>query len=123
MGLDAILRSGVAIAKSVTASLQSVVSHEVFSSEDEWSNPTYATALSRNAIVERRVKMIRTVDGREILSTMQVTFLEDVTVSVKDRLTVDGLTAPIVSVSGTVDPTTGRGYVTQVALGELTNVA
>lgn len=123
MGLDAILRSGVAIAKSVTASLQSVVSHEVFSSEDEWSNPTYAAAVNRNAIVERRVKMIRTVDGREILSTMQVTFLEDVTVSVKDRLTVDGLTAPIVSVSGTVDPTTGRGYVTQVALGELTNVA
>jgi hypothetical protein len=118
MGLDAVLRSAVATAKSVTGGLQVVVSHAAWSSMNAYGEPTYAAAVSRNAIVEWKQRLVRTTDGSEVLSVATITFLQDVTLDVRDKLTLaGGQTAPLLAFKGLVDPTTNRGYATEVYIG------
>jgi hypothetical protein len=118
MGLDAVLRSAVATAKSATSALQVVVSHAAYSSMNAYGERVYAAAVDRDAIVEWKQRLVTTTDGREILSVCTVTFLEDVVVDVRDKLVLPGgQTAPLLAFKGVLDPTTSRPYATECYLG------
>jgi hypothetical protein len=117
MGLDALVRSGVAMAKSLTASLQPTVSHAAYVSRNEYGVPTYATAVDRPALVEVKSRWLRRTDGSELVARATVTILENVTVTPLDKIMLpDGSTGPILDVQGLADPAGGLFYV-QVFLG------
>ena len=118
MGLDAIIRSAITTAKTVTADLQASVTHEAYSGLDAYAKPTYSSGVTRKALVESKQRLIRTDDGREVLSQTKVTFLSPVSLSTKDRITLpDGTTGPILTVEGMVDPSTSAPYLLEVWLG------
>lgn len=48
------------------------ISHAAFTSYDSAGAPTYATATSHPARIERKAKLVRTVDGREVVATTKV---------------------------------------------------
>lgn len=118
MGLDALVRAVVATADAVTADLQATVQHAAYRSQDVYGKVTYATAVARRAIVDLTEKPVRTVEGHERLSTARLTFPRPVAVDPRDTFTLpDGRTAPVLSIGGIADPSTGARYATEVALG------
>ena len=118
MGLDALIRSAIATAKTITVDLQDTVTHAAYSSQDGYGKPTYASGVSRPAIVEKKARLFRTDGGQEIVSRHKVTFLQQVAISTKDRITLsDGSTGPILDVQGLMDPSTSAPYMVEVWLG------
>lgn len=118
MSLATILQGGISIANTVTASLQATVTHKAFSSDDGYGKPTYATGVSRTAIVERRQKYVRTKSGEEKLSQARIVFVGPVTVDERDLITLpDGSEMPILRITGVVDATTNEEFVVEVELG------
>ena len=118
MSLATIVQDGVAIANSVTTSLQATVTHKAFSSVDAYGKPTYATGVERTAIVERRQKYVRTDAGEEKLSLAKLTFPYPVTINERDKITLpDSTVMPILRIDGVVDPTTNAEYLVEVELG------
>jgi hypothetical protein len=124
VGLNDIIAAGVAIADSVTKSLQVTVTHKPWASTDSRGKHSYGAAVARKAIVERLNKLIRpdAGDGSERLEsvpTFKVTFLIDVVVTNRDSIVLaDGKTGPILGIKTVDNPSTGRGYVTEVLIGE-----
>ncbi|MGE3276727.1 MAG: hypothetical protein AB7O67_16570 [Vicinamibacterales bacterium] len=117
MALADIIRSGISTARGAVAGVMSTVSHAAHSGEDAYRKPTYAAAVSRQAIVEDDVRLVTTDDGREVLTQTRITFLDNVTVTTKDAITLpDGSTGPIVKVAGMHDPAGGR-FLVRVWLG------
>lgn len=115
MGLDAIIRSALATAKSITADLQADVEHEAFVSIDAYNKATYDTAVTRKAVVEFKPRMVRNAAGEEVLSKANMMFVEPVSVDLRDRFTLpDGTVAPILATSTVVDPSTNAGYYLQI---------
>lgn len=128
MSLDALVRSGVAIAKSVTADLQVTVEHEAWTGVDGYAAPTYASAKKRQALVERTQRVIRTATGENQVARVRVLFLEPIKangadgrvepIDPRDRLTLpDGTVGQILDVSGMFDPTTDAPYFCEVFCG------
>jgi hypothetical protein len=128
-GFDSLIRSGVALADSLTGSLQSTVTHEAWIGQDAYGSPSYAAPVARAALVEQRVAQARVQPSGEMVSTTaKVTFLRPIApngaagrkepVDTRDRITLqDGATGPLVNISNFIDKTTGRGYLTEVWLG------
>jgi len=118
VGLDAIVRAGLKVAKTVTADLRDTVTHEAWSSVDGFGKPTYASGVSRSAIVEHKQHLLRNSNGQETLSSHRLLFLEPVAIDPRDRLTLsDGTTASILSVNGVMDPSTDAPYYAEVFVG------
>lgn len=128
-GFDGLVRGAVALANNLTGSLQSSVSHEAWTGQDAFGEATYAAPVTRQAIVEQRIAQFRSQpSGEMVTTTAKVTFLKPITpngaagrnepVDSRDRITLqDGATGPLVNISNFIDPTTGRGYLTEVWLG------
>lgn len=118
MSLDSILRSGIALANSITADLQVTVTHEAFTGVDGYAKPTYASSNDYQALVEKRMRRFRNDDGDEVVSQYKVTFLTPVEangtsgrsepIDTRDRITLpDGATGSILHISGSlIDPVT-----------------
>ena len=118
MALNDLVRNGVALAKSLTSSLQASVTHEARSASDAESNVSYSTGVSRPALVEFKPKMVRNSDGEQVLASCIVTFLEPVTITLQDRITLpDGSKPKIVSTETLINPDTNAGYYQVVYLG------
>jgi hypothetical protein len=118
MALDALIRSALRTADAVTAGLQATVGHAAYTSQDAYGKPTYAAVVDRQAVVELTEKPMRTLEGHERLSIARLTFPRPVAIDVRDRFTLpDGRTAPILTINGVADPSTGARYATEVALG------
>lgn len=129
MSLDDLVRSGIALAHSITADLQVTVTHEAFTGVDGFAKPTYASGNDYQAIVEKRMRRFRNDDGDEVVSQYKVMFLVPVEengtsgrsepIDTRDRLTLsDGRTGPILHISaGLLDPTTDQPYYHEVYLG------
>lgn len=118
MALDALIRCALTTADAVTAGLQATVGHAAYLTQDAFGKPTYATAVSRQAVVELTEKPVRTLEGHERLSIARITFPRPVAIDLRDRFTLpDGRTAPILTLAGVADPSTGARYATEVALG------
>ena len=118
MSLATILQSGISLANTVTASLQATVTHKAYASDDGYGKPSYATGVSRTAIVERRQKFVRTKSGDEKLSLARILFVGPVSIDERDLITLpDGSEQPILRITGVVDATTNAEYVVEVELG------
>lgn len=117
MGLDDLVRSTVALASSITRDLQVDVTYEAFDSANATNQPTYDSAVTKRAVVEKKARMVRTTTGEEKLSQASVTFLVPFALDLRDRITLpDGTTAPILNVKGVYDPVTDEPYALEVFL-------
>jgi hypothetical protein len=130
MALDSLVRSAVAIANSVTSSLQVVVSHEAWIGSDSYGAPQYATAVNLSAIVEYRQRLRHLRDGQQVLQRAVVFLLEPVSpngaaerrepIDPRDRIVLpDGTTGPIYDVAGLADPQTNASYYHEVVIGDV----
>lgn len=128
MAFDDLVRSGVALADSLTAPLQGTVTHEAWTATTALGEKTFAAGVGRKAIIELKTRERQTSDGRTILTTAKITFLRPIAahggagrkepIDSRDRLTLpDGSTDPVADVDALIDPDTGRGYYATVYLG------
>lgn len=129
MGLQSIVASGVAIAANLTATLRVNVTHEAWTgTSGNYGTPTYATGVTRSALVEMRPSLRRLPDGTEVMAKATVTFLVPISangasgrrepIDPRDKITLhDGTTGPIIDISGLVNPDTTRPYLLVVSLG------
>jgi hypothetical protein len=98
-----LLDSAVAIANTVTQSLgmQATVTYETFVSADGAGKRTYATPVSRKAVVIKKQQMVKTADGQLVMSQARIVFLTPSIVGEFDRITLpDGTTGPILNTEG-----------------------
>jgi hypothetical protein len=121
MGLGSIVRSAVAIAHNLTKGvdgLQVDVTVEAYSGIDGFAKPTYESAQTISAVMEKQSRLVRTAGGQEVMSKHRLTFVRPVEIGPKDRITLpDGSTGPILDVDGVVDSDTDFPYATGVLLG------
>lgn len=127
MSLLDVLRTGVAIANSVTKDIQATVSYKRMTSKDYMGKPSYGTPVSLRAIVEQKQQQIRTGTGVLNVARSSVLFLDINALMTatsgngiddEDVITLpDGTTGPILAYDGFVDAGTGKLLATQVYLG------
>lgn len=121
-GFADLVRSGVALADALTATLQKDVIHQTWSAatKDDYGKVTWAAGTTRKAIIEPRIRQVKNDKGEVVISTATLTFPRPVAVDPRDRFTLpDGKVALIASTSGAVvdpDAVNGLGYITQVFL-------
>lgn len=127
MSLLDTLRSGVAIANSVTRPLQAVVSYQQSLGQDAYGEPILGPVVPMHAICDWRQKQLRTMSGQLSVSRVSVLFL-DINEMVAatngegiddDDIVVlpDGTTGPILDMAGFIDAGTGAPLATEVFLG------
>lgn len=118
-GLADLVRDAVRTANTVTASLQATVTlHGWDGTLDEFGKPSLV-AVTKQALVEKKQRMVRAMNGQEVMSSSYVAILEPVTISAYDQVTLPGETEPrnILNFSGLVDPTTEAPYYAEIYLG------
>lgn len=129
MALDAIVRSAVATAKRVVGSLLTTVEHEAWiRASNKYAAPGFDPKVQRQAFVSEEQRMRRLPNGQEVMQRASILFVEALPpngaagrnepIDSRDRITLtSGLTGPILYAGAPIDPTTGRGYFTEVVLG------
>jgi len=120
MGLAEIVRGAVALANNITAGLQVAVLHQAWDGTyDGDGNPVLAAAVSRQAIVEWKQRLVRSVTGQEAMSPCRVTFVEPLIATRYDQIKPPPATEyhSIVSQESVVDPGTSQPYYLVVDLG------
>ena len=129
MGFDTLVRSGVALANSLTSSLQVSCTHEAWISRDVHAKPTYATGIARSGILEQKQVWVKTPTGNQIETRPTFMILGPVAdngantrrepIDPRDRFTLpDGSQAFAVDVAFIIDPQTGDPYAYQLTLGD-----
>lgn len=121
MGLQDIVRGAVAVADSVTSTLQAPVKHYVRSEatvDDSGMVVTWGLPHVRLAIVEHARVQMRDKEGRDVVSNSQIFFPRPVEVDPLDRFELpDGTSGSPITRAGTiVNPSTGRGYYKEVMI-------
>jgi hypothetical protein len=120
MGLRDIVRSGIAVANTLTSDLQATVTREPYTGgQDVRGEPNRGPAVSVKAIVEYKTRLVKTTTGEFVMSAATLTFLDPaIVIHPKDRLTMpNGQTGPILETAGLADRVTGSPVLTQVFLG------
>lgn len=121
MGLADIVRGGIVVADSLTATLQVDVAHYPYSEAnvDDSGKVTWGSPHLRKAIVEHAKTHQRTKEDREVLSDTQLTFPRSFDVDPRDRFVLpDGSgDGPPNRVAGVVDPLTKKVYMVQIWIG------
>lgn len=131
MALNDIIAAGVRIAHNITKSVQPNVSWRAWTGSDGYGAETYAAVVLLPAIVERQQRRIVTKSGQERVSQHHLVFLQAIPennaagrqqpIDERDELTLaDGTIGPILEVGSIVNPSTGRGFLTEVWLGSST---
>jgi hypothetical protein len=131
-GFADLVRSGIALANSLTSTLQVEVTHEAWTGQDGYGKPTYAAPIKRTAIVEQKQRWIRNRDSSVMAVMPKVTILGPITdngaanrrdpIDMRDIITLpDGTTGPIQDVEFIMDPETNRPYMYEVTLGTSTS--
>jgi hypothetical protein len=125
---DDIVREGVAIADETTASLQDDILHYAWIADGDFSEPTYAPAILRKAIVEEKEYQRRLSNGQEITQRAAITIPRPIAangaanrrepVDPRDKFVLpSGFTGPILNVNGVTDPKTHAPYMFEIILG------
>lgn len=130
MGLADIIRSGIAIADTVTKGAQVDVTHYPWESQTGFGVITFGAAVTRKAIVDMTRKQRMTATGTLVNTVATVTFLETVApngaagrrepIDPRDKIVLpDGTTGPIFDApDSVVDPLTDRPYFNTILIGE-----
>lgn len=130
MALDSIIRKGIATVDKVTRPVQAIIIHKAWVGQDGFGVPTFnpVNGTARRAIYEQRAHSKQLPDGRLVAVQALLTFLDPIPpngtagrqepVDPRDVFILpDGSTGPTAFVSGLLDPSTGRSFITQVWLG------
>ncbi len=129
MNLATIVRNGVALAKTLTTSLQGTISIYPWESPNStYGGPTYGTAVSIPAVIDESIRFRRMSDGQEILQKAEITILQPLTangasgrsepIDPRDKIVLpSGYTGPIRYVNGPIDSSTGYPYMFTIILG------
>jgi hypothetical protein len=127
MALADTVRAGVALANSLTGSLQVTVQHEAWTHSDKQGAPKFDAPIAQPALVEYKHQLYRMPGGQEVTQRARVTFVGPIAgngaegrrepIDPRDRITLpDGTTGPILDVQGLADPATAGAYLYVVAL-------
>jgi len=111
MALADIVRSGIALAKKTLndGALLSTVTLETWVSNNDYGEATYGAPVAYQALVSNADDSNATMRGVTLVARCAVTFLEDVTIGLQDRITLaDGSTGPLVRVDEGVVSADGR---------------
>jgi hypothetical protein len=129
MGLKNLIRNVIATADSVTSDLQVPVLHYAWIGNDSvYGGPLYAAPITRQAIVEKKIRNFRIESGEEILQKATITFLRPIShngaanrqepIDPRDKLVLDdGYTGPIKFISGLNNTFSDSPYMLEVILG------
>ena len=128
MGLDATIRAAISVISTATADLQATVAHAAWTGKDGYNKPTFATPVSRQALVELKQRLRRLPNGQEVLQQAAVTFIGPISpngatgrrepIDPRDSITLpNGYSGPILDVQGLVDPSTNRPFMVSVVMG------
>lgn len=127
-GLADVIKQGIAVARSVTLDLHVTVQHYAWTSQSVDGTPTYAAAVPRKALVERKQKLVAGPNGQMVMSEAYIAFLEEITpngatgrvepIDARDKIVMpDGVTGPILNVGGFFDGGTGVPFYSEIYLG------
>jgi len=120
MSLDALVRTGVALADQLTADLQTLVTIQPVSETQQTvdGQPVFSgAARTERAIVQHKRRLIRTEAGVEVMTETQLLFPRNTTIPPRALLSIGGVElGPIEAITGMQDPVTGRFY-TEVSCG------
>lgn len=124
MGLDTLVESAVAIANTVTESLQVggkklTLKHAAWlGTFDANGKPKRKAAVPVQALFEKKQRLVRIEAGSQVLSRSRLTFLSPITITEYDELTHLGKpVGPILEIESLINPTTDKPYYAMVWLG------
>jgi hypothetical protein len=110
-----------AVADPLSSTLQAKVLHYEWLAQSGSGAPTWKApgGTSRQALVIAKQQLVKTSDGKEVMSSHYVFFPRPVIVSPKDRFQLPGevVTRPVLSAQGLENPVTGTAYYREVFLG------
>lgn len=113
-----LIRGGVSLATALVDDLLIRVPHERWVSQSGTGVPQYAAAVTRKAVYEPIQRRIGLADGREVLASHKLTFLDGAPISTKDRVTLpDGRRPPILQVTAPPTDTPGTAFIWEVLCG------
>jgi hypothetical protein len=118
MGFDALVRKGMAIVNKATLSLQVPVIVEPFDQVDKNTKPLYLDPIlpTPTAIVKLTTRVIQTGNKAQtsganeevVVAAAKITFVRNIAIKKRDRITTpDGISGPVVAISGLADPAGG----------------
>ena len=119
MALSDLLRSGMAMADTVTAGLQSTVTHLALASKDGYGKPTYAGGVPMQALVNLAPRFLgpSATDASVIVADATITLLRPATIGMEDAfLLPTGETMRVLRSNMLLDPD-GAGYSVTVYVG------
>jgi hypothetical protein len=112
------VRDAVATINVAVDALQAQVTLAPWLEDDLRGKPEYGSPVSYKALVDKRSQMIRNDQGEQVESNAYIVFLQPITISKRDLLTLpDGTTGPILKIGGLIDPDTSAPYMAEVWLG------
>lgn len=118
MAFDDILATGIALANSLTLTggLQTVVAHAPYTGQNEYAEPTYGAPTNRMAVVSFEERVVRRMDGRDLVASVRLLFLDPaVSIDERDQLTLpSGVSTPIVRVDRGLVRDDGTTFFAQV---------
>jgi len=128
MGLQDIVRGGIATANAFTRSLQVQAQHSPWIGSDATGEALFGPPVVRNVLLEYKQSQRNTLTGTTVVSRAKLTLLEPVSpngasgrrepVDPRDRfLLPDGTDGPVVDVAGLMDPSSSAPYLFQVWIG------
>ena len=95
--------------------LTETVAIKPWSSQDEYTEPTYGTSVNYKARVSGKRTLVRNAEGQEVVSTHAVYLGQYLAASTKDEITLpDGTKPPVLSVKQSPDD--AGGYATVLYL-------
>ena len=129
-GFADIVRQGVALADSLTSTLQDEVTYEAWTGSDGFGEYSFAAPVQIPALIEKSDKTVIDMQGREIRAEHVISLLRPIAangatgrrepIDNRDKFTLpDGSTGIIAGVDTLVDPDTGAGYYHIVSLGRV----
>jgi len=133
MGLDTVLRKGVATLDKVTKSLQVQIQHYAWLGQDTFGEGKFSPPFACMAIMEPMHKMVNFADGRNVFIVAKLIILQivpsngadlspsDARMEPIDRrdkiILADGFSGPIVDIKSVTDPKTDLPYHHEILIG------
>lgn len=127
MSLRTVIKKAVAVADSVTKSLQGEITHYPWIAQSGDGTPTYGSAKKYKAIIDRREIERRTPEGNMVLTNAYILVLSAVPPNgatdrtepfdPRDKIVCpDGTTGVIAAAAGFMDADTGHPYYGEIWL-------
>lgn len=128
MSYASLVQNAIATARAITLDLHVDVQWKAWTGQNTKGKPDYADPVTLKALVEKKQKLVKTLDGQMKMSVAYIAILQEVTpngatgrtepIDLQDKFILpDGTSGTILSVSGFFDGGTGVPFYSEVYLG------